>query len=111
MTRKLYTEAIEMYKNCLMCLKTLLSVLSNPSLAALYSHSPGLKLRDGCFMLLLVYVGLAYCYQREGRLEETMYSMNEAARVAKGPLADSPEANALVDTYQHYLVATVGSAH
>lgn len=90
-----------------MNVKMLLGVLSNHSLVSLYSHSPALKKRDACFMLLLIYVGMAYCFQREGCVEETMYSIREAEVVAKEVLVDSAEASILVDTYKQCLMAAV----
>ncbi len=107
LTRRLYSEAIKMYSKTLMNVKMLIGVLSNTSLVALYSHAPVLKLRDAALMLLLVYIGIAYCFQRKGRLEETMYSMQEAEFVARDLLPDSLEASVLVNTLKQYLVTAV----
>lgn len=100
----MYPEAIEMYKKTLMNIKMLLSVLSNSSLVSLYSHSPGMKLRDASFLLLLVYIGMTYCFQQNESLEETMYSILEADKVVRNLLPDSPEAISLLENYKHYLM-------
>ena len=100
-----------MYTKTLMNVKILLGVLSNSSLVAHYSHSVNLKRRDASLMLLLIYVGMAYGFQREGHLEQTMYSMEEAAVVARELLADSAEACLLVETYRQYLMAAVVHNH
>lgn len=98
-----------MYSKTLMNVKILMSVLSNTTLQAFYSHSPAIKLRDAAFMLLLVYVGLAYCFQRRGKLEEMMYSIQEAEIVAKDLLSDSLEASSLVETLHKYFNKAVRS--
>lgn len=91
-------------------LQSLLSILNNSRLTALYTHSPNLKLRDASFLLLLAYLELTYATQREGLLEHAMYSIYEAEKVAQGLLPDSIEANSLIDTYKRYLVTAVDSA-
>lgn len=89
--RNEYKMAISMFKKTINVLTPLLSILSNKSLSSVYQHSPNIKIRDVLFMLQLVYVNLAFCYQATGKLEHTLYSISEANFIASSFLTDSPE--------------------
>lgn len=107
--RKEYRKAIDMLKTTIDLVKLLISILSNKNLVSFYQHSPNIKIRDAVFMLQLIYINLAYCYQMKGMLEETLYSISEADFLATYFLTDSPESKEMTRNLKEILTKAVNS--